>query len=174
MTPSTFDLARLPGLVALGGENAGELLRQTRDVVAQGLQILLDILGAGRGDLAGLLDSASLPYRVPYWTCSTCSLLRHCLEKSAWAANGPRAKKFHLTREALLRPTGKVVEDHQAMIDSGTARNAPIGPHSQAQNTIAVNTISGLSVSRWPRIVGVMMWPSIVVSADEGRGGSSA
>ena len=36
------------------------------------------------------------------------------------------------------------------------ARKAPTGPHSQAQNTSDRKTASGLKVSRWPTIVGVM------------------
>src|SRR5258708_23554259 len=51
---------------------------------------------------------------------------------------------------------------------NGTARNAPIGPHSHAQNASASRIASGLSVSRWPNTVGLINWPSIV-AADECR-----
>ena len=59
-------------------------------------------------------------------------------------------------------------------ISSGTARKAPIGPHSQVQNTSARNTRNGLIVSRRPTMLGVMKWPSTVAIATNSAGASAA
>ena len=57
------------------------------------------------------------------------------------------------------------------MIRIGVARNAPTGPHSQAQNAMLRKTASGCRLStRRPTIAGVRNWPSISVIADEHRG----
>jgi hypothetical protein len=59
-------------------------------------------------------------------------------------------------------------------ITSGVDSNAPIGPHSQVQNTNPTNTRTGLSASRRPTMLGVMKWPSSVASPTKNAGATSA
>ena len=63
----------------------------------------------------------------------------------------------------------------RAMIRIGVARNAPTGPHSQAQNAMLRKIASGCRLStRRPTMAGVRNWPSIMVIAMNTAGGSSA
>src|SRR6516225_6474082 len=56
----------------------------------------------------------------------------------------------------------------------GTARNAPTGPHIQAQKAIDKKTRKGFRVWRCPIIVGVMNCPSKVVTNIQMSGATSA
>src|SRR6516165_224012 len=56
----------------------------------------------------------------------------------------------------------------------GTARNAPNGPHIQAQKAIDRKTRNGFNVWRWPIIVGVMNCPSKVVTKIQMSGATNA
>jgi hypothetical protein len=55
----------------------------------------------------------------------------------------------------------------------GTARNAPKGPHIQAQQAMAKKTRKGFKVWRCPMIVGVMNCPSKVVTKIQMMGATS-
>ena len=59
-------------------------------------------------------------------------------------------------------------------MSSGTARNAPKGPHIQAQNAIDKKTRNGFRVRRCPMIVGVMNCPSTVVTRIQRIGATKA
>src|SRR5262249_15039642 len=56
----------------------------------------------------------------------------------------------------------------------GTARNAPTGPHIQAQKAIDKKTRKGFRVWRCPIIVGVMNCPSKVVTKIQMTGATNA
>ena len=60
------------------------------------------------------------------------------------------------------------------MIKSGTATNAPAGPHSQVQNINDKNTVRGLSARRRPMMLGVIKCPSSVVKPKNSSGAMSA
>ena len=62
-----------------------------------------------------------------------------------------------------------MINHDQATISSGTAKNAPTGPHSQVQNTNDKNTVRGLSVNLRPMMLGVMKCPSKVASARKSK-----
>src|SRR5262245_52364908 len=162
----------LPRLAAPGGQNARDLLRQPRNVIAQCFQIFLNILAAGGCGFAGLLDGVA---RYVAHVC-TGALLRLRVAKGVPGRLTGRARKSSIAHPGSFGSSdgSRCVPITSPTIDSGTARKAPIGPHNQAQNTIAMNTTSGLSVRRWPRLVGVRILPSIVVSATKAAGGSSA
>src|SRR5215470_7401257 len=185
-------LRTAPGHIALGRENIGDLRGEPGHIVPQRLQIRLDITARGRGGFAALprrlLDvSRRLPNRIPdrAGCAGRCaghgraplSTVRYSLCPQRGAREkvplrrGPRARQSG----SLLSSGGNrwVIVTRKTTV-SGTARNAPIGPHSQAQKAIASRTASGLSVSRRPSTVGVMNWPSIVASATNAAGGTSA
>jgi hypothetical protein len=56
----------------------------------------------------------------------------------------------------------------------GVAKSVPSGPHSQVQNAIERNIANGLSVNRRPITLGVMNWPSSVLTATISAGASNA
>ena len=59
-------------------------------------------------------------------------------------------------------------------ISSGTARNAPSGPHIHAHNAIERNTAKGLISRCLPKMVGVINCPSTVTIAVNSKGATAA
>jgi hypothetical protein len=83
-------------------------------------------------------------------------------------------ERFRPPRQLEFIGGKNVTDDHQRDDQQWTARTAPDGPHSQVQNAMARKTASGLSVRRRPSTVGVMIWPSTVVSAIKDAGPTRA
>src|SRR5262249_36536385 len=137
-------------------------------VVSQRLQVRLDIATRGRGGFAALSRRIlDVPCRLPNRIPDRAGCVGHGLaplspkKYSPCRQRGAR-EKVPLPRRArpchsgsLLSSGGNrwVIVTRMTMV-SGTARKAPIGPHSQAQKAMASRTASGLSVRRWPSTVG--------------------
>jgi len=60
------------------------------------------------------------------------------------------------------------------MISSGTAKSAPVVPHTQAQKDSETRIDSGLIVSRWPTTIGVKRLASIRWKPMKAAGGRRA
>src|SRR5262245_13217116 len=181
-----------PRRVALGREDVGDLRGQPRHVVSQRLQIRLDIVARRRCGLAALTRRVfgvprRFPNRVPNRIPDGAGCAGHWLApletREIFAIAATRRKgKSSTCRLAPPCQSGSLLSSGgnrwvivtRMTIVSGTARNAPIGPHSQAQKASASSTASGLSVRRWPNTVGVMNWPSTVATPTNAAGGTSA
>src|SRR4029077_10553887 len=177
-----------PRRVALGREDVGDLRGKPRHVVPQRLQIRLDIVARRGGGLAALARGVfgvprRLPNRVPDRAGCAGHLAYSARTREIFAvAPTGRKGKSSPCRVAPMYQSGSLLSSGgnrwvivtRITIVSGTARNAPIGPHSQAQKASASRTARGLSVRRWPKTVGVMNWPSTVAAPTNAAGGTSA
>jgi hypothetical protein len=86
-------------------------------------------------------SSTTAKFDVPFW---------HKVEVATGLA-GYEARTAKYLERCLFATTKEM--------RSGTARNAPIGPHIQAQKATDRKTRKGFRVRRCPMIVGVMICP---------------
>src|SRR5205085_9795730 len=177
-------------------DEISHLSRQRRNVGADRFQLLFDIgrrRAVGRIRLVGRSRSGLSHEQPPCFRPETCGQGKSSIPlepyrswlNQSWALASCLSMIFSENRCPLfgimLYP-GKFISScgqtcprtTMQTISSGTARNAPIGPHSHVQNTSAKNTKNGLSVRRLPTMLGVMKWPSSVAIPTNSAGASAA
>src|SRR5262245_14823248 len=145
--------------------------------------VLRPVLRAVRAVLRPVVFFAAIIFSLRFRCCPrhsgcTCRLCRctwqvkHFFEwrlereRPRFVAAGYAARTGAKDERCLLATTTEM--------SSGTARNAPKGPHIQAQKAIDRKTRKGLSVRRCPMMVGVMNCPSTVVTKTQSTGATKA